>query len=101
MEVFAVGSAMLGLAYVLQLLGTRPLSRRCLIAGTTTVLRCTLTIGISLAFHHPDGFEAAMQEADAALYRGKAAGRNRVEWGVREGARALAVATGLCGLGVA
>ena len=70
--------------------GARPLSRRCLIPGTTTVLRCTVTIGISLAFHNSDVFEAAMQEADAALYRGKAVGRNRVEWGAREGALGVA-----------
>ena len=47
------------------------------------MLRCTVTIGISLAFHNSDVFEAAMQEADAALYRGKASGRNRVEWAMR------------------
>ena len=42
-------------------------------------LQCTVTIGISRAFGSAELFEPAMQEADAALYRGKAAGRNRVE----------------------
>lgn len=51
--------------------------------GVKEPLRCTVTLGISLAFHHADGFDAAMQEADAALYRGKASGRNRVEWAMR------------------
>ncbi len=50
--------------------------------GAKEPLRCTATIGISLAFHNPDGFDAAMQEADAALYRGKASGRNRIERGM-------------------
>lgn len=44
-------------------------------------LRCTVTVGISPVFHSPDAMEAALQEADVALYRGKAGGRNRVEWG--------------------
>lgn len=51
------------------------------IPGTKGPLRCTVTIGISLAFHSPDGFDTAMQEADDALYRGKASGRNRIEQG--------------------
>ena len=51
--------------------------------GVKEPLRCTVTLGVSLAFHHADGFDAAMQEADAALYRGKASGRNRVEWAMR------------------
>ncbi|WP_313075005.1 GGDEF domain-containing protein [Melaminivora sp.] len=48
--------------------------------GLDQPLRCTVTIGVSPAFRSPDGLDAAMQEADIALYRGKAAGRNRVEW---------------------
>ncbi len=48
--------------------------------GAKAVLRCTVTIGVSMPFHAADGLDAAMQQADAALYRGKAAGRNRVEW---------------------
>ena len=47
--------------------------------GASAPLRCTVTIGISHAFHRPDGLDAAMQQADDALYRGKASGRNRVE----------------------
>jgi diguanylate cyclase (GGDEF)-like protein len=43
-------------------------------------LRCTVTVGISHRFDGEAVLERAMQEADAALYRGKQAGRNRVEW---------------------
>ncbi len=43
-------------------------------------LRCTVTIGISEGFGDEASLERAMQDADAALYRGKKAGRNRVEW---------------------
>ena len=60
------------------------------IPDAKALLRCTVTIGISLAFHAPDGFDAAMQEADMALYRGKAAGRNRIEWGVPQASHAFA-----------
>ncbi len=48
--------------------------------GAPEPLRCTATVGVSRPFHGPDGLDAAMQEADAALYRGKAAGRSRIEW---------------------
>ena len=51
------------------------------VPGAKVPLRCTVTIGIARAFHGLDGFDAAMQEADAALYRGKASGRNRIERG--------------------
>ncbi|MEN5060230.1 GGDEF domain-containing protein [Luteimonas sp. TWI1416] len=44
-------------------------------------LRCTVTVGISGRFDDDASLEQAMQVADAALYRGKHAGRNRVEWG--------------------
>ncbi|MCT9812038.1 diguanylate cyclase [Acidovorax sp. Be4] len=43
-------------------------------------LHCTVTIGISSPFSGAEALEAAMREADEALYRGKAAGRNRTEW---------------------
>ncbi len=49
-------------------------------AGAKAPLRCTVTVGVSQAFHGPEGLEAAMHAADMALYRGKAGGRNRVEW---------------------
>ncbi len=42
-------------------------------------LRCTVTIGVSHPFASTQALEAAMKDADAALYRGKAAGRNRIE----------------------
>ena len=42
-------------------------------------LRCTVTIGVSGSFDSEAGLDHALQEADAALYRGKHAGRNRVE----------------------
>lgn len=48
-------------------------------AGGLHLLRCTVTIGISHPFTNLDALENAMQGADAALYRGKTAGRNRVE----------------------
>lgn len=41
---------------------------------------CTVTIGVSEQFTSAQAFEASLQLADAALYRGKTAGRNRVEW---------------------
>jgi diguanylate cyclase (GGDEF)-like protein len=43
-------------------------------------IRCTVPIGVSGPFTHAQAFEAFLQQADAALYRGKTAGRNRVEW---------------------
>lgn len=42
-------------------------------------LQCTVTAGVSQGFADAHALEAALQQADAALYRGKAAGRNRVE----------------------
>ncbi|MFV9657349.1 GGDEF domain-containing protein [Pseudomonas sp. NY15366] len=50
-------------------------------AGQTQAIRCTATIGVADAFNTAQAFDGALQHADAALYRGKAAGRNRVEWG--------------------
>lgn len=43
-------------------------------------LHCTVTIGGSSPFADAHAFEGAMREADEALYRGKAAGRNRIEF---------------------
>jgi diguanylate cyclase (GGDEF)-like protein len=45
-------------------------------------VRCTVTIGISTGFASAEALDEVLQQADAALYRGKASGRNRVEWGV-------------------
>ncbi|MGE8498939.1 MAG: GGDEF domain-containing protein [Pseudomonas sp.] len=43
-------------------------------------IRCTATIGVSDDFTSAQAFDESMQQADAALYRGKTSGRNRVEW---------------------
>lgn len=48
--------------------------------GGAHPLHCTVTVGVSHPFADAHAFEDAMREADAALYRGKAAGRNRIEW---------------------
>lgn len=48
-------------------------------AGSGHLLRCTVTIGISPPFSGAHGLEDALRQADSALYRGKAAGRNRIE----------------------
>lgn len=48
-------------------------------AGGSHMLHCTVTVGISHSFTNPEALESAMRDADAALYRGKAAGRNRIE----------------------
>lgn len=47
--------------------------------GALDPLRCTVTVGVSLPFRTAEGLDIALQQADAALYRGKAGGRNRVE----------------------
>lgn len=43
-------------------------------------IRCTATVGLSGSFANVQAFDEVLQHADAALYRGKKAGRNRVEW---------------------
>ncbi|MBD9505005.1 GGDEF domain-containing protein [Pseudomonas sp. BGr12] len=42
-------------------------------------IRCTATIGVSEAFTGTQALDEYLQQADRALYRGKTAGRNRVE----------------------
>ena len=49
------------------------------ITGSDHPLHCTITIGVSHHFASAHVLEDAMREADAALYQGKAAGRNRIE----------------------
>ena len=49
------------------------------IKGLDKALQCTVTIGISSRFEDAGAVDSAMRQADAALYKGKAAGRNRVE----------------------
>ena len=46
--------------------------------GIDHPLRCTVTIGVSQPFMGTQALEEAMRQADHALYRGKAAGRNRI-----------------------
>jgi diguanylate cyclase (GGDEF)-like protein len=48
--------------------------------GLDQPIRCTVTIGVSTDFASVQAFDESMQQADAALYRGKTSGRNRVEW---------------------
>ncbi|OLU16846.1 GGDEF domain-containing protein [Pseudomonas sp. PA1(2017)] len=43
-------------------------------------IRCTVTIGVSDSFASTQAVDECLQLADSALYRGKRAGRNRVEW---------------------
>ena len=49
------------------------------IPGSEHPLHCTATIGVSLSFANENALAVAMRQADVALYRGKGAGRNRVE----------------------
>lgn len=49
------------------------------VADVAYPLQCTVTIGVSGPFDAASKLEDALKEADAALYRGKAAGRNRIE----------------------
>jgi len=43
-------------------------------------VRCTVTIGVSTSFTSAEALDEVLRQADAALYRGKTSGRNRVEW---------------------
>lgn len=52
--------------------------QRIKVADSNQPLRCTITIGISQGFNSTARFEEAVRQADEALYRGKAAGRNQV-----------------------
>lgn len=49
------------------------------VSGHDKPLHCTVTIGLSPRFADSHALEKAMRAADAALYQGKAAGRNRIE----------------------
>lgn len=49
------------------------------VSGHDNPLHCTVTIGVSPRFANIHALEKAMRAADAALYQGKAAGRNRIE----------------------
>ncbi|AFU43944.1 diguanylate cyclase [Acidovorax sp. KKS102] len=52
-------------------------------------IRCTATVGISEPFDSAEAMDENLQLADAALYRGKVLGRNRVEWAQALQARGL------------
>nr|WP_288500802.1 GGDEF domain-containing protein [uncultured Pseudomonas sp.] len=54
------------------------------VPGSNQTIRCTGTIGVSADFTSAQAFDDFLQQADAALYRGKEAGRNRVEWGLTQ-----------------
>ncbi|MCY1546412.1 Diguanylate cyclase DgcM [compost metagenome] len=47
--------------------------------GLNQSIRYTATIGVSDEFTSPHALDESLQQADAALYRGKTSGRNRVE----------------------
>lgn len=49
-------------------------------------IQCTITLGVSHGFGGLEGVDQALQQADEALYRGKAGGRNRVELALPESA---------------
>ncbi|MBY4596431.1 GGDEF domain-containing protein [Ottowia caeni] len=49
------------------------------IPGADEPLRCTVTIGVSHRLANQSALEDSLRQADVALYRGKTAGRNRVE----------------------
>lgn len=53
--------------------------------GVKRPIRCTATIGVADEFTSAQAFDQCLQQADVALYRGKAQGRNRVEWGCVQG----------------
>lgn len=53
--------------------------------GVKQPIRCTATIGVADAFTSAQAFDECLQQADTALYRGKAQGRNRIEWGCVQG----------------
>ncbi|MGE8505096.1 MAG: GGDEF domain-containing protein [Pseudomonas sp.] len=53
--------------------------------GVKRPIRCTATIGVVDEFTSAQAFDECLQQADVALYRGKAQGRNRVEWGCVQG----------------
>jgi diguanylate cyclase (GGDEF)-like protein len=68
-----------GVAHLAERLRAAVESQGIPVQGTGALLHCTVTIGVSHQFASPDALEGAMRDADAALYRGKVAGRNRVE----------------------
>ncbi|PJI99656.1 diguanylate cyclase (GGDEF)-like protein [Acidovorax sp. 69] len=43
-------------------------------------IHCTVTMGVSARFASAQALDESLQQADAALYRGKMLGRNRVVW---------------------
>jgi diguanylate cyclase (GGDEF)-like protein len=49
------------------------------VGGDGQSVQCTVSIGVSQPFDGPHAWEAANVQADRAMYRAKAAGRNRVQ----------------------
>ena len=47
--------------------------------GLTQPIHCTATLGVSAALHTAQALQTTLQDTDAALYRGKHNGRNRIE----------------------
>jgi diguanylate cyclase (GGDEF)-like protein len=70
----------LGIRHLAERLRAAIESQSIKVAGADLPLHCTVTIGISRHFAGTQALEDAIRQADAALYRGKAAGRNRIEW---------------------
>lgn len=54
-------------------------AQRCHAVAGGDSLGCTVSIGVSPVFSEAAAWEAALRDADAALYRAKQAGRNRVD----------------------
>jgi diguanylate cyclase (GGDEF)-like protein len=57
-----------------------------------TLLRCTVSLGVSPPFLRPEDWESRLKAADDAMYRAKGQGRDRVEIGTEPGAAAAAAA---------
>lgn len=68
-----------GVKHLAERLRTRVESQATKVAGSGRLQHCTVTIGISQHFYGAHGLEDALRQADAALYKGKTSGRNRIE----------------------
>lgn len=68
-----------GVKQLAERLRTRVESQATKVSGSGRLQHCTVTIGISQHFSGAHGLEDALRQADSALYKGKTAGRNRIE----------------------